>query len=109
MAASVQFIFAYSKISLRFFLTAQWRRGYNHAISISFKAERGGPAVSLFDVLFTIGSRQEFLALTWGGNDAALPYRPMCEHWVEHGHTIPEVLPLPDQRRGAALCGTGSC
>ena len=63
--------------------------------------------MSLFAVLFTIGPRQEFLALTWGGNDAALPYRPMCEHWVEHGHTIPEVLPLPDQHPGGSFVWDG--
>ena len=63
--------------------------------------------MSLFDVLFTIGPRQQFLSLTWGGNDAALPYRPMCEHWVEHGHTIAEVLPLPDQRPGGSFVWDG--
>lgn len=61
----------------------------------------------LFDVLFTIGPRQEFLSLTWGGEHAALPYRPMCEHWVEQRHKIFEVLPLPDQRPGGSLVWNG--
>lgn len=62
----------------------------------------------LFDVLFTIGPRQEFLSLTWGGEHAALPYRPMCEHWVEQRHKIFEVLPLPDQRPGGSLVWNGA-
>lgn len=61
----------------------------------------------LFDVLFTIGPREEFLSLTWGGEHAALPYRPMCEHWVEQRHKIFEVLPLPDQRPGGSLVWSG--
>lgn len=61
----------------------------------------------LFDVLFTIGPREEFLSLTWGGEHAALPYRPMCEHWVEQRHKIFEVLPLPDQRPGGSLVWNG--
>lgn len=61
----------------------------------------------LFDVLFTIGPRQEFLSLTWGGEHTALPYRPMCEHWVEQRHKIFEVLPLPDQRPGGSLVWNG--
>lgn len=62
----------------------------------------------LFDVLFTIGPREEFLSLTWGGEHAALPYRPMCEHWVEQRHKIFEVLPLPDQRPGGSLVWNGA-
>ena len=62
----------------------------------------------LFDVLFTIGPREEFLSLTWGGEHAALPYRPMCEHWVEQRHKIFEVLPLPDQRPGGILLWNGA-
>ena len=61
----------------------------------------------LFDVLFTIGPREEFLSLTWGGEHAALPYRPMCEHWVEQRHKIFEVLPLPDQCPGGSLVWNG--
>ena len=61
----------------------------------------------LFDVLFTISPREEFLSLTWGGEHAALPYRPMCEHWVEQRHKIFEVLPLPDQRPGGSLVWNG--
>lgn len=61
----------------------------------------------LFDVLFTIGPREEFLSLTWGGEHTALPYRPMCEHWVEQRHKIFEVLPLPDQRPGGSLVWNG--
>lgn len=61
----------------------------------------------LFDVLFTIGPREEFLSLTWGGEHAALPYRPMCEHWVEQRHKIFEVLPLPDQHPGGSLVWNG--
>ena len=61
----------------------------------------------LFDVLFTVGPREEFLSLTWGGEHAALPYRPMCEHWVEQRHKIFEVLPLPDQRPGGSLVWNG--
>jgi len=57
--------------------------------------------------LFTIGPREEFLSLTWGGEHAALPYRPMCEHWVEQRHKIFEVLPLPDQRPGGSLVWNG--
>ena len=71
------------------------------------QTKKGGPAVSLFDVLFTIGPREEFLSLTWGGEHAALPYRPMCEHWVEQRHKIFEVLPLPDQRPGGSLVWNG--
>lgn len=62
----------------------------------------------LFDVLFTIGPREEFLSLTWGGEHAALPYRPMCEHWVEQRHKIFEVLTLPDQRPGGSLVWNGA-
>lgn len=62
----------------------------------------------LFDVLFTIGPREEFLSLTWDGEHAALPYRPMCEHWVEQRHKIFEVLPLPDQRPGGSLVWNGA-
>lgn len=62
----------------------------------------------LFDVLFTIGPREEFLSLTWGGEHAALPYRPMCEHWVEQRHKIFEVLPLPDQRPSGSLVWNGA-
>ncbi len=61
----------------------------------------------LFDVLFTIGPREEFLSLTWGGEHAALPYRPMCEHWVEQRHKIFEVLPLPPARPGGSLVWSG--
>ncbi|MCB6500900.1 sigma 54-interacting transcriptional regulator [Colidextribacter sp. 210702-DFI.3.9] len=61
----------------------------------------------LFDVLFTIGPREEFLSLTWGGEHAALPYRPMCEHWVEQRHKISEVLPLPPARPGGSLVWNG--
>lgn len=61
----------------------------------------------LFDVLFTIGPREEFLSLTWGGEHAALPYRPMCEHWVEQRHKISEVLPLPQARPGGSLVWSG--
>lgn len=61
----------------------------------------------LFDVLFTIGPREEFLSLTWGGEHAALPYRPMCEHWVEQRHKISEVLPLPPARPGGSLVWSG--
>ena len=61
----------------------------------------------LFDVLFTIGPREEFLSLTWGGEHAALPYRPMCEHWVEQRHKISEVLPLPQARPGGSLVWNG--
>lgn len=61
----------------------------------------------LFDVLFTIGPREEFLSLTWGGEHAALPYRPMCEHWVEQRHKIFEVLPLPPARPGGSLVWNG--
>ena len=57
--------------------------------------------------MFTIGPREEFLSLTWGGEHAALPYRPMCEHWVEQRHKIFEVLPLPDQRPGGSLVWNG--
>lgn len=62
----------------------------------------------LFDVLFTIGPREEFLSLTWGGEHAALPYRPMCEHWVEQRHKIFEVLPLPPARPGGSLVWNGA-
>lgn len=62
----------------------------------------------LFDVLFTIGPREEFLSLTWGGEHAALPYRPMCEHWVEQRHKISEVLPLPQARPGGSLVWNGA-
>ncbi len=62
----------------------------------------------LFDVLFTIGPREEFLSLTWGGEHAALPYRPMCEHWVEQRHKIFEVLPLPQTRPGGSLVWNGA-
>ena len=62
----------------------------------------------LFDVLFTIGPREEFLSLTWGGEHAALPYRPMCEHWVEQRHKISEVLPLPPARPGGSLVWNGA-
>ena len=68
---------------------------------------KGGCPLYLFDVLFTIGPREEFLSLTWGGEHAALPYRPMCEHWVEQRHKIFEVLPLPDQRPGGSLVWNG--
>ena len=61
----------------------------------------------LFDVLFTIGPREEFLSLTWGGEHAALPYRPMCEHWVEQRHKISEVLPLPPARPCGSLVWNG--
>ena len=61
----------------------------------------------LFDVLFTIGPREEFLSLTWGGEHAALPYRPMCEHWVEQRHKISEVMPLPPARPGGSLVWNG--
>ena len=69
---------------------------------------KGGCPLYLFDVLFTIGPREEFLSLTWGGEHAALPYRPMCEHWVEQRHKISEVLPLPDQRPGGSLVWNGA-
>ena len=69
---------------------------------------KGGCPLYLFDVLFTIGPREEFLSLTWGGEHAALPYRPMCEHWVEQRHKIFEVLPLPDQRPGGSLVWNGA-
>ena len=62
----------------------------------------------LFDVLFTIGPQEEFLSLTWGGEHAALPYRPMCEHWVEQRHKISEVLPLPQARPGGSLVWNGA-
>lgn len=68
---------------------------------------KGGCPLYLFDVLFTIGPREEFLSLTWGGEHAALPYRPMCEHWVEQRHKIFEVLPLPDQHPGGSLVWNG--
>ena len=68
---------------------------------------KGGCHLYLFDVLFTIGPREEFLSLTWGGEHAALPYRPMCEHWVEQHHKIFEVLPLPDQHPGGSLVWNG--
>lgn len=68
---------------------------------------KGGFPLYLFDVLFTVSPQEKFLSLTWGGEHAALPYRPMCEHWVEHGHKISEVLPLPPARPGGSLVWNG--
>ena len=108
MAASVQFIFAYSKISLRFFLTAQWGHGYNHAVSISLKRKKEAPPCLCSTFYSPSVPGRSFWPSPGAGTTPPCPIAPCASTGWSTATPSPRCFPCPTSARGAALCGTGS-